>query len=73
MILLVSAKRAFAETERLYLELAKNYGKKVLSVVNQIDLLQPKEQTEVRRLIQKQVDEMLNMRPLLFMVSLKKH
>ena len=26
------AKRAFAETERLYLELAKNYGKKVLLV-----------------------------------------
>lgn len=71
VIFVVSAKRAFAETERLYLELAKNYGKKVLLVVNQIDLLQPKEQTEVRRFIEKQVDEMLNMRPLLFMVSAK--
>jgi small GTP-binding protein len=71
VIFVVSAKRAFAETERLYLELAKNYGKKVLLVVNQIDLLQPAEQTEVRRFIETQVDEMLNMRPLLFMVSAK--
>lgn len=28
VVFVVSAKRAFAETERLYLELAKNYGKK---------------------------------------------
>ncbi len=71
VIFVVSAKRAFAETERLYLELAKNYGKKVLLVVNQTDLLQPAELTEVRRFIERQVDEMLNMRPLLFMVSAK--
>ena len=48
VIFVVSAKRALAETERLYLELAKNYGKKIILVVNQIDLLQPKEPTEVR-------------------------
>ncbi len=71
VIFVVSAKRAFAETERLYLELAKNYGKKVILVVNQIDLLQPREQTEVRRFIERQVEELLDMRPLLFMVSAK--
>jgi small GTP-binding protein len=71
VIFVVSAKRAFAETERLYLELAKNYGKKIILVVNQIDLLQPKEQTEVRRFIERQVEELLDIRPLLFMISSK--
>jgi small GTP-binding protein len=71
VIFVVSAKRAFAETERLYLELAKNYGKKIILVVNQIDLLQPKEQTEVRRFIERQVEDLLDIRPLLFMTSSK--
>jgi small GTP-binding protein len=71
VVFVVSAKRAFAETERLYLELAKNYGKKIILVINQIDLLQPKEQTEVRRFIERQVEELLDLRPLLFMASAK--
>ncbi len=71
VVFVVSAKRAFAETERLYLEVARNYGKKIILVVNQIDLLQPKEQVEVRRFIEQQVDELLSIRPLLFMVSAK--
>lgn len=72
VIFLISAKRAFAETERLYLELAKNYGKKVILVVNQIDLLEPGEQAEVRRFIERQVEELLDLRPLIFMVSARK-
>lgn len=71
VIFLISAKRAFAETERLYLELAKSYGKKVILVVNQIDLLKPAEQAEVRRFIEHQVKELLDLQPLLFMVSAK--
>lgn len=71
VIFVISAKRAFAETERLYLELAKNYGKKIILVVNQVDLLQPREQDEVRRFIERQVDDLLDLRPLLFMVSAK--
>ena len=71
VIFVISAKRAFAETERLYLELAKNYGKKIILVVNQIDLLEPKEQDEVRRFIERQAADLLDLRPLLFMVSAK--
>ena len=73
VIFVISAKRAFAETERMYLELAKKYGKKIVLVVNQIDLLQPKEQAEVRRFIEQQASELLDMRPLMFMVSAEKH
>jgi small GTP-binding protein len=69
VIFVISAKRAFADTERLYLEMAKHYGKKIILVVNQVDLLQPNELQEVRRFIERQTDETLNMRPLIFMVS----
>lgn len=71
VIFVISAKRAFAETERLYLELTKQYGKKVILVVNQVDLLDAKEQQEVRRFIEQQVSELLDIQPLLFMVSAK--
>jgi small GTP-binding protein len=69
VIFLISAKHAFAETERIYLELAKHYGKKIILVVNQVDLLKASEQAEVRRFIQSQVKETLEIEPLLFMVS----
>lgn len=71
VIFVISAKRAFAQTEKLYLELAKNYGKKIILVVNQADLLQLSEQQEVRRFIEQQVKELLNLQPLIFMVSAK--
>lgn len=69
IIFVISAKRALAETERLYLELAKNYGKKIVMVVNQIDLLGAAEQTEVRRFVERQLQELLDLRPLIFLVS----
>lgn len=69
VIFVISAKRALAETERLYLSLAKDYGKKILLVVNQVDLLQPNERQEVRRFVERQVQELLEIRPLIFMVS----
>lgn len=71
VIFVISAKRAFAETERMYLELAKNYGKKIILVINQVDLLEPDQQAEVRRFIENQVKQTLNLDPLIFMVSAK--
>lgn len=69
VIFLLSAKRAFAETERLYLEMAKNYGKKIILVMNQIDLLESDELNQVKRFVQAQVKEFLNIDPLIFTVS----
>ena len=71
VIFLLSAKRALAETERLYLELARDYGKKIVVVINQSDLLQRHEQKEVRAFVQQQLTELLDLRPELFMVSAK--
>jgi len=72
VIFLISAKRAFAETERLYLELAKSYGKKIIVVINQIDLLDPKEQAEVKGFVEQQIKDLLDLRPPIFLVSAKK-
>ncbi len=71
VIFVISAKRALAETERIYLELAKDYGKKIILVVNQVDLLNPNERQEVRRFVEQQVEQLLDLKPLLFMVSAK--
>ncbi|MFN8374838.1 MAG: hypothetical protein U0694_18405, partial [Anaerolineae bacterium] len=40
-------------------------------VVNQIDLLKPNEQQEVRRFVENQTSELLGIQPLIFMVSAK--
>ncbi len=71
VIFLLSAKRALAETERLYLELAKDYGKKIVVVINQADLLQKHEQKEVLAFVRQQLHELLDLRPEIFMVSAK--
>ncbi|MBN1679697.1 MAG: dynamin family protein [Anaerolineae bacterium] len=71
VIFLISAKRALAETERLYLELARDYGKKIVVVINQGDLLQKREQKEVRGFVQQQLDELLDLQPAIFMLSAK--
>ena len=71
VIFVLSAKRAFAETERLYLELARDYGKKIVVVINQADLLGKKEQGEVRAFVQQQLKELLDLQPPIFMVSAK--
>jgi small GTP-binding protein len=71
VIFLVSAKRAFADTERMYLELAQNYGKKTILVLNQIDLMEGNELQQVRKFVERQVKETLGFEPLIFPVSSK--
>jgi small GTP-binding protein len=71
VIFLLSAKRALAETERLYLELARDYGKKIVVVINQTDLLQKREQKEVKAFVQQQLEELLDLRAEIYMVSAK--
>lgn len=71
VIFVLSAKRAMAEAERMYLEMAKNYGKKIIMVINQVDLLAPQEQADVRRFVERQLEELLGLKPLVFMASAK--
>ncbi len=69
VIFVISAKHAFAQTERMYLEMAKNYGKKIILVINQADLLDKSELSTVRSYIHSQVRDLLDLEPLIFMVS----
>jgi small GTP-binding protein len=71
VVFIISAKRAFADTERLYLELARSYGKKIVVVINQTDLLDDSERQQVREFVRQQVDQMLGLRPPIFMISAK--
>ncbi|XWX04767.1 dynamin family protein [Aggregatilineales bacterium SYSU G02658] len=71
VLFVFSAKQAFAESERLYLELARNYEKKIVLIINQIDLLTPAEQEQVRSFVQVRVKESLGIEPQIFMVSAK--
>lgn len=71
VIFVVNAKRALADAERIYLELAKQYGKKIIIAVNQVDLLDPSERETVRRFVEQQVKQILDISPLIFMVSAK--
>ncbi len=71
VIFLLSAKRALAETERIYLELARDYGKKIVVVINQMDLLEQRERKEVQNFVKQQLAELLDLRPEIFMVSAK--
>ncbi len=72
VIFVMSAKRAVADSERMYLDLAQQYGKKIILVINQVDLLEPNEQDIVRRFVEQQVKQHLDLQPLIFMVSAKK-
>ena len=69
LLFVISARRALAETDRRYLDLARQYGKKIILVINQIDLLEPVEQQEVRRFVERQARDLLNLEPLIFLVS----
>lgn len=68
----MAATHAFAETDRVYLELVRQYGPKVVIILNQIDLLAgQKEIQEVERFIGEQCAALLGFRPEVIPVSAK--
>lgn len=71
VLFLFSAKKAFAQTEKLYLQLAQDYGKKIILVLNQIDLLDKQERKEVQAFVKQQMSEMVDLEPPIFPISAK--
>lgn len=69
VLFVISARQAFAESERVYLELVKQYGSKVVLIINQIDTLTPVEKEDVRRFVKDQVKETLQFEPMIFLTS----
>jgi small GTP-binding protein len=70
VLFVTSSDRPFTESEREYLELIRDWGKKVVLVVNKVDLLRGEEdRDQVRRFVEEGVSSMLGLKPPIFFVS----
>jgi small GTP-binding protein len=70
VLFVTSSDRPFTESEREYLELIRDWGKKILLVVNKVDLLRNDEDREkVRLFVEEGVRSMLGLKPPIFFVS----
>jgi small GTP-binding protein len=74
VLFMTSADRPFTESERQFMELAKDWGRKVIVVVNKADLLETKAQLEeVESFVSRNAREVLGSAPRVFMVSVRRH
>jgi small GTP-binding protein len=70
VLFITSADRPFAETERAFLEQIRDWGKKVVIVINKIDLLPgPAERAQVRAFVAAGARDLLGFVPEVFEVS----
>ena len=70
VLFVTSSDRPFTESEREYLELIRDWGKKIVLVVNKVDLLRGEEDVaKVRRFVEEGVSSALNLKPPIFFVS----
>lgn len=70
---LISADRAFSESERAFLEPIRNWGKKVVVVLNKIDYLETEaELAEVKAFIIENAQKLLGTAPEIFGISAQK-
>ncbi|MDP8940856.1 MAG: dynamin family protein [Actinomycetota bacterium] len=70
VLFITSAERPLTESERGYLELIRDWGKKILLVVNKSDLLDSDESVEkVRSFVSDGIRSMLGLTPPIFFVS----
>ncbi|MEI2617809.1 MAG: dynamin family protein [Thermomicrobiales bacterium] len=72
VLFVTSADRPFSESERGFLEEIRNWGKKIVFVLNKIDLLESDTQVkEVVRFISDNAQRLLGIEPLIFPISAK--
>lgn len=70
VLFVTSADRPFTETERIFLEHIREWGKKVVVVINKIDILETDpERGEVRDFVRRNAAELLGREPEVFAVS----
>ena len=70
VLFITSADRPLSESERGYLELIRDWGKKILIVVNKVDLLRDEESAaKIRTFVQDGIRSMLDLTPPIFFVS----
>jgi small GTP-binding protein len=72
VLFVTSADRPFSESERVFLEEIRRWGKKIVFVLNKIDLLDGEQQIdEVVRFISDNAQRLLGIEPLIFPISAK--
>src|ERR671912_2740298 len=70
VLFVTSAERPLTESEREYLEMIRDWGKKIVLVVNKVDLLhEEKAREEVRLFVEEGIRSTLGLKPPLFFVS----
>jgi len=70
VLFVTSSDRPFTESEREYLEMIRDWGKKIVLVVNKVDLLREDEDRDtVRVFVEEGVNSMLGLKPPIFFVS----
>src|SRR5919202_1766796 len=70
VLFVTSAERPLTESEREYLELIRDWGKKIILIINKADLLQEEEAAEqVRSFVEGGIRSMLGLTPPIFIVS----
>ncbi len=69
VLFVTSADRPFTETERQFLDTIRDWGKKIVIVLNKVDLLQPAEVDQVIAFIQENVRALLGFTPEVFPVA----
>lgn len=72
VLFVTSADRPFTETERAFLEAIRNWGKKIVIVVNKVDIFErPEDLDEVLRFVGDSARRLLGIEPEIFPVSAK--
>ncbi|MEA3337589.1 MAG: dynamin family protein [Chloroflexota bacterium] len=71
VLFVTSADRPFAESERLFMDRIRAWGKKVVIVVNKIDILDAADVIEVQRFVTENAVKLLGIEPEIFLVSAK--
>src|SRR5918996_928971 len=70
VLFVTSADRPFTESERAFLENIRNWGKKIVVVINKVDVLDRAEDREqVKRFVTEHAQELLGSKPEVFLVS----
>lgn len=70
VLFITSVDRPFTESERIFLETIRSWGKKVAILINKIDILDSEEDmTEVINFVKKNATQLLGVEPKIFLIS----
>ena len=71
VLFVTSADRPFSESERLFMDRVRQWGKKVVIVVNKVDILNDADIARVRAFVAENAVKLLGIEPQIFLVSAK--